>query len=72
MTTIHEGDKVLCKRGSIDKDKGAGLIGTAEGFARFSSHHGREVFVRFGARCGEGELHEADGWFWLSDVEKSN
>lgn len=67
QTNIHEGDKVLCKRGNIDKDRGAGLVGTAEGFARFSSYHGREVFVRFGAGCWEP--HPADGWFWLCDVE---
>lgn len=69
MTGIQEGDKVLCKRGNIDKNVGAGLVGTAEGFARFSAYHGREVFVRFGAKHWEGNPHPADGWFWLIDVE---
>lgn len=67
QTNIREGDKVRCKRGNIDKDRGAGLTGTAEGFARFSSYHGREVLVRFGS--GKCDPHPADGWFWLIDVE---
>jgi hypothetical protein len=66
MTNIQEGDRVRCRQGNIDKNLGAGLIGTAGGFARFSSYHGREVMVRFGQ---DGEHHPADGWFWLSTVE---
>ena len=66
---MQEGDKVLCKRGNIDKNAGAGLVGIIEGFARFSAHHGREAFVRFGPRAWEGAPHEADGWFWLSDLD---
>lgn len=71
MTTIdiQEGDKVRCKRGNIDKNAGAGLVGTVGGFARFSSYHGREVMVRFGAT--KFDPHPANGWFWLSDVERA-
>lgn len=65
MTAIREGDRVQCKRGNIEKNLGAGLIGTVEGFARFSPYHGREVRVRFGDR---GDFHPATGWFWLCDV----
>lgn len=67
MSNIQSGDKVLCKRGNIDKNLGAGLIGTAGGFARFSPYHGREVMVSFGATAHEP--HPANGWFWLCDVE---
>lgn len=69
MTTISEGDRVRCRSGNIDNGLGLGLIGTAEGFARFSKYHGREVYVRFGPRLGEGEPHPADGWFWVANVE---
>lgn len=69
MQTIKEGDRVLCRRGNIEKDLGAGLIGTVEGFARFSLYHGREVLVRFGPKPWEGTPHPADGWFWLIHVE---
>lgn len=65
--TVKEGDKVFCKRGNIDKNVGAGLVGRAGGFARFSQYHGREVFVRFGET--PHDYHPANGWFWLSDVE---
>lgn len=65
MTTVQEGERVRCLQGNIDKNLGAGLIGTVEGFARFSPYHGREVMVRF----GQGAPHPADGWFWLSTVE---
>lgn len=64
--SIQEGDKVLCKRGNIDKNLGAGLVGTVMGFARFSHHHPREAFVRFG---DASDYHPASGWFWLCDVE---
>lgn len=67
MTIIQTGDRVRCKQGNIDKNLGAGLVGTAGGFARFSQHHGREVMVRFGKN--PHEHHPADGWFWLSTVE---
>lgn len=66
QTTIQEGDKVRCKRGNIDKNAGEGLVGTVEGFARFSKYHGREAMVRFGDRL---ECHPANGWFWLADLE---
>ena len=69
QTTINEGDRVRCLQGSIDKNIGAGLVGVVEGFARFSSYHGREVLIRFGPKAWEGEPHPADGWFWLSTVE---
>jgi hypothetical protein len=65
MSGIREGDRVRCRQGNIDKNLGAGLIGVAGGFARFSSYHAREVMVRF----GNGEPHPADGWFWLTTVE---
>lgn len=65
MTTIETGSRVRCLHGSIDKNLGAGMIGVAGGFARFSSYHPREVMVRF----GQGEPHPADGWFWVSSVE---
>lgn len=67
MQNIQEGDRVLCKRGNISKNEGAGLVGTVHGFARFSAYHGREVMVKFGA--DPLDMHPADGWFWLSDVE---
>ena len=67
MSTIHEGDQVRCKRGNIEKNLGQGLVGTVKGFARFSQHHGREVFVHFGA--DRLDHHPASGWFWLCDVE---
>lgn len=70
QSVVQEGDKVRCKRGNIDKNLGAGLVGTAGGFARFSSHHGREVMVRFGATAFD--QHPANGWFWLSDVERAD
>lgn len=63
MSTIHEGDKVRCKRGNIEKNLGQGLVGTVKGFARYSPYHGREVFVDF------GHSHPANGWFWLCHVE---
>lgn len=69
MSNIQEGDKVLCRRGGIDKNLGAGLIGTATGFTRFSQYHGREVFVRFGDAA---DYHPASGWFWLCDVERTS
>ena len=72
MTTtaqINEGDRVLCKRGNIDKDRGAGRVGIAEGFARFSKYHGREVFVRFGTQTWGDGADPDDGWFWLNDVQ---
>lgn len=70
MTDIHEGDKVICKRGNIDKNVGEGLSGTVGGFARLSSYHAREAFVSF----GETRLdpHPANGWFWLSDLAPAN
>ena len=66
-TNIQEGDKVVCKRGNIDNDRGAGLVGTVAGFARFSSYHAREVNVFFGTHATL-DPHPADGWFWLFDV----
>lgn len=64
MTHIKEGTRVRCLQGNIDKNLGAGMIGTVMGFARFSPYHSREVMVHFG-----DEPHPANGWFWLSAVE---
>jgi hypothetical protein len=66
---IQEGDKVLCKRGSIDKNRGEGKAGYVTGFARFSSYHGREVYV---SSHPDNRWDQDDwcGWFWLCDVEK--
>ena len=68
MTTqaISHGDKVRCKRGSIDRDVGAGEIGYVTGFARFSSYHAREVMVQSAPSHVDSKW---SGWFWLSDVE---
>lgn len=66
MQTIREGDKVRCKRGSIDRDVGAGEVGYVTGFARFSKYHGREVRVQSAPSHIDSKW---SGWFWLSDVE---
>lgn len=58
---ILEGDKVKCLHGDIDRGAGKGCVGYVDGFARFSTYHPREVYVK-----GEGW----SGWFWLSSVEK--
>ena len=63
---IVEGAKVRCKRGSIDRDVGAGEVGYVTGFARFSSYHGREVCVQSAPSHVDSKW---SGWFWLSDVE---
>lgn len=66
---IQEGDKVRCKRPSIDKQLGEGKVGYVTGFARFSSYHGREVYV---SSHPDDRYNQEDwcGWFWLIDVEK--
>ncbi len=71
MTTqaICEGDKVKCKRGSIDRNIGEGEVGYVTGFARFSSYHGREVCVQSAPSHVDSKW---SGWFWLSDVEPAN
>jgi hypothetical protein len=63
---IVEGAKVRCKRGSIDRDVGAGEVGYVTGFARFSSYHAREVCVQSHPSHINSKW---SGWFWLSDVE---
>jgi hypothetical protein len=65
--TIKQDTKVRCLRDSIDKQLGQGLVGRVDGFARFSSYHAREVFVKFGS--DPYKPHACDGWFWIHDVE---
>lgn len=60
---IQKGDTVCCLAGDIDKNRGAGLIGRVNGFARLSSRHGREAFVVF-----DGNPKD-NGWFWVRDLE---
>lgn len=70
--TIREGDKVRCKRGNIDKNLGEGEVGYVTGFARFSSYHGREVFVSDMPDRPSYPPKPWCGWFWLCDVEPAN
>ncbi len=56
---IEIGSKVRTVHGSIDGNQHADAIGVVEGFARLSSYHPREVFVKF---------PDGGAWFWLAGV----
>lgn len=64
MPTIQENDRVRCLHEGIDNGLGEDMIGRVTGFARYSSYHEREAFVKF------GEGHPANGWFWVADLER--
>jgi len=57
---IEVGATVKTLEGDIEGNRHAGSVGVVNGFARFSSHHPREVYVKF----PDGNT----AWFWLSRV----
>lgn len=62
LPVFHHGDRVVCLRGDIDRQRHVNEIGVISGFARLSTYHPREASVRF----EDGSA----AYFWLRDLEK--